>query len=387
MPPYFPQVMATNAAVASLSAAGRRLSSRCGGSASTIAWQELRGHHKLTIHGCAPSEKKPWSWKVTSKPFEAAGYRWRMSYYPNGASWTSDEHISLYLDLDTIGDAEDVEFSFSLLDRAGNPVPEHTRSKRGCLFHRDASWSCRRGFSRFVKWEDLVASGCLTDDNRFAVRCDIAIVNNVKCYITEKNAGEGPPAARVVVPPPDLPSDLGRLFWKKEGMDVEIRVGGEATFDAHGWLLEARCPELLATAKEKAPGDSGGRRRIEIQGMKPKVFKAMLRYMYTDVLPDEIEEHDTVAMAQGLLAAAHRYKMDRLKLVCEDMLCWCIDVDNVAGTLVAADMYGCRALKDACEEFLAVPGNLKAVMETEGFEKIKADCPSVLLEYALKQLA
>ncbi|CAN6356496.1 unnamed protein product [Urochloa humidicola] len=369
--------MAKAAAAASLSAARRRLSSRCGGSASTIAWKELRGHQKLTIDGCVPSLKKPWGWLLTSKPFEAAGYRWKMTCYPNGASWTSDEYISMYLVLDTHGEADQVDFKFSLLDRAGNAVPELSRSKQRCFFRRDGESSLRRGFSRFVKWEDLVASGCLTEDNRFAVQCDVDVVS----YKAEKSSLA---ADRVVVPPPDLHRHLGHLLWKEEGMDVKITVGSKATFGAHGWLLEARSPELLAAAKEKGPGIS--QRYIEIQDMEPRVFKAMLRYMYTDALP-EIGEHEAVAMAQGLLAAAHRYKMDRLKLVCEDMLCRRIDVDNVASTLVAADKHGCRALKDACEEFLAVPGNLKAFMETEGFEKIKDSCPAVLIEYALKQLA
>ncbi|CAN6334396.1 unnamed protein product [Urochloa humidicola] len=277
------------------------------------------------------------------------------------------------------GEAGPVDFTFSLLDRAGNTVPELSRSKQRCFFRHDgesSDSSLRRGFSRFVKWEDLVDYGCLTEDNRFAVRCDVAVLS----YKAEKSSV----ADRVIVPPPNLHHHLGHLLWKEEGTDVEFSIGGKATFNAHRWLLEARCPELLAAAKEKGPGSS--LRRIEIQDMEPRVFKAMLRFMYTDALP-EIREHEAVAMAQGLLAAAHRYKMERLKLVCEDMLCRRIDVDNVASTLVAADKYGCLVLKDACEEFLAVPGNLKAVMETEGFEKIKDSCPAVMIEYALKQLA
>ncbi|CAN6348023.1 unnamed protein product [Urochloa humidicola] len=120
--------------------------------------------------------------------------------------------------------------------------------------------------------------------------------------------------------------------------------------------------------------------------MEPRVFKAMLRFMYTDAVP-EIGEHEAVAVAQGLLKPAHRYKMERLKAICEDMLCRRIDVDNVASTLVAADKLGCPALKDVCEEFLTVPGNLKAVMENAGFAKIKHSCSSVLIEYALTRLA
>jgi hypothetical protein len=35
---------------------------------------------------------------------------------------------------------------------------------------------------------------------------------------------------------------------------------------------------------------------------------------------------------------------------------------------------------------MAVPGNLKQVMDTEGYEKIKANCPAVLLEFAMERM-
>ncbi|KAF8667626.1 hypothetical protein HU200_052831 [Digitaria exilis] len=94
---------------------------------------------------------------------------------------------------------------------------------------------------------------------------------------------------------------------------------------------------------------------------------AMLQFIYTDDLPLEtMKLGDTVENAKGLITAAHRFELERLKMLCEEMLCELIDVNNVAGILVVA------------EEF-AVPGNLKAVMETEGYEKMKAKCPTVLL--------
>lgn len=92
-------------------------------------------------------------------------------------------------------------------------------------------------------------------------------------------------------------------------------------------------------------------------------------------------------MAQGLAAAAHRYEMGRLKLVCEQMLCERVGLGTVAGSLAVAEMHDCRALKDACMEFVARPEILKAVMETDGFEKMKANCPNVMLELVMKQLA
>ncbi|GJN34793.1 hypothetical protein PR202_gb23489 [Eleusine coracana subsp. coracana] len=55
--------------------------------------------------------------------------------------------------------------------------------------------------------------------------------------------------------------------------------------------------ELVTAAKEKTPGGSV-RRHVEVQGMDPKVFKAMLHFIYTDTLL-EMEEDEAVEMAGG----------------------------------------------------------------------------------------
>jgi speckle-type POZ protein len=377
-----------------LSAAGRRLSRS---SASTIVCREVSGHHKLTIEGFAPplTATVPNANATSSKAFEVAGYSWRIAYQPY-RTFLRGDYVSLKLAYDGWWETDPVKFKFTLLDHAGEPVPKHSRSTAGVrvVFN---SQSRIHGFDDFIRWKDLEASGCLKD-GRFAVRCDIAVSKDRAKTIDDDEGAAAPPAASVVVPPPNLHEHLKDLLWKKKGTtDVAIDLGGgngeeTTTYDAHGWLLAARSPvfeaELLAAAKEKVPG--GVRRRVEIRGVDPKVFKAMLHFMYTDALPEKVEEEDeaeAMAMAQGLLAAADRYKLERLKLMCEEMLCNRIDMDTVAGTLAVAEKHGCRALKDACLEFLASPGNLKAFMEAGGFEKMKAhNCAATVMEFALKQL-
>ncbi|XP_066357881.1 BTB/POZ and MATH domain-containing protein 1-like [Miscanthus floridulus] len=222
------------------------------------------------------------------------------------------------------------------------------------------------GFDGFVKWKDLHESGALKDD-RFTIRCEITAIRD---WPEPDDNDDGAPVSTVVVPPSDLHQQLSDLLWKqKHGADVVIDVAGE-TFEAHGWLLAARSPvleaELLALTssgkKEKEKEKEGAARRVmKIKGMELKVFKAMLHFMYTDALPQELEQDgDGVEMARGLLAAAHRYKLERLKLMCEEALCRRIDVGTVAATLVAAEEHGCQALKAACLEFMARPGCIKA---------------------------
>ncbi|RCV18850.1 LOW QUALITY PROTEIN: hypothetical protein SETIT_3G336500v2 [Setaria italica] len=353
---------ATTSAVL-LSSAARRLSR----SASSIITREVTGHHNLTIAGFAPSRKFPTDWTASSQAFDAAGHGWRITYHPNSNSWS--EYVSLYLEPVDGGGRR-----FTLLDPAGNPVPRYTRSSRGVNYFDGEEMS--KG--------DLEKSGCL-EDNSFTVRCDITVIKNWTENAADGASNAALAATRVVLLPSDLHRDLSNLLWKKQGADVVIDVGGEATYDAHGCLLAARSPvfeaELFAVAKEKVPGGTV-RRRMEVKGMEPRVFEALLCFVYTDALPEAEEGGPGRCRRHGAGPAHGGAELERLGLVCER-----IDMGTVTGTMVAAEQHGCRALKAACLEFLTRPGNLKAVMETEEFEKMRASWPSVMLELLVKQMA
>lgn len=112
-------------------------------------------------------------------------------------------------------------------------------------------------------------------------------------------------------------------------------------------------------------------------------------------------------MAQHLLAAADRYSLERLRLLCEASLCEDVAINTVATTLALAEQHHCTQLKSVCLQFIAMPENLRgsfsliitpnykfifsailtqqclvsiAVMQTEGFDYLKQSCPSVLTE-------
>ncbi|EMS60735.1 BTB/POZ and MATH domain-containing protein 1 [Triticum urartu] len=135
----------------------------------------------------------------------------------------------------------------------------------------------------------------------FTLRCDIT-VTELRARETEDR-------------------DFTDLLWK-EGADVAFHVGGE-TIVAHRWVLAARSPILKAAAEAELLGMSEREKKkktpmatIRIDDMEAKVFKALLHYIYTNALPDEMDKGDgaATAMAHGLLEAADRYKMERLKM-------------------------------------------------------------------------
>ncbi|XP_020178334.2 BTB/POZ and MATH domain-containing protein 1-like [Aegilops tauschii subsp. strangulata] len=113
--------------------------------------------------------------------------------------------------------------------------------------------------------------------------------------------------------------------------------------------------------------------RIRVDGTDAGVFKALLHFIYTDALPEEMAKRETLAtMAKPLLVAADRYKLDRLKLICEEALCGHINIFSVGATLAFAEQHCCRVLKEACMHFLADPCNLEAAVATRSFDQLKA---------------
>jgi speckle-type POZ protein len=307
---------------------------------------------------------------IKSGTFGVGGHDWSIHCYPNGDDG-NEGSISLYLNHashDKTGDAT-AAFDISILDNAGKPLCTNGEIHPSNLTHGETQGKAENfssgseptsaGWEDFVKVQDLDEEEYLKD-GCMSILCEVTVLD---MRTTDYRAG-------CVVPPSDLHRQLTEVLWEsKEGVDVEIEVGGE-TFPAHRWMLAARSPvfkaELLQSSAALSP-------RIRVDNMDPGVFKVLLHFIYTDALPKEIvERQETLAttMAKPLLLAADRYKLERLKLICEDILCGHIDVKSVGATLAFADQHSCRMLKEACMEFLADPANLEAAVSTRGFEEL-----------------
>ncbi|KAJ1269243.1 hypothetical protein BS78_07G196000 [Paspalum vaginatum] len=189
-------------------------------------------------------------------------------------------------------------------------------------------------------------------------------------------------AAAIPAPPSDICKHLGALLDAEDGSDVSFTIDGE-TFRAHRAVLAARSPvfraELLGSmAESKMPS-------IAIQDIAPATFKAVLQYMYTDALPRDDDDEELVGgssqeMFERLLAAADRYALDRLKLLCAQKLWDNVSVDTVASVLGCAEMYSCPELKSKCIGFFAQEKNFTKAVLTEGFVRLVQQFPSIVFE-------
>ncbi|CAL5039118.1 unnamed protein product [Urochloa decumbens] len=188
--------------------------------------------------------------------------------------------------------------------------------------------------------------------------CDLRIVKDIRPVTATVDS--------LTVPPSDLHQHLGDLLASQVGADVTFQVGDEQ-LRAHRYVLAAR--SIVFMAELFGPMKEGVTTPVRIDDMEARVFKTMLHFIYTDRLP-KMDEGDEILMAQHLLVAADRFCLDRLKLICEDILRGSIAIDIAATTLVLAEQHGYEGLKRACFKFIKSPGNLKAVMASDGFQHV-----------------
>ncbi|KAJ4801860.1 BTB/POZ and MATH domain-containing protein 1 [Rhynchospora pubera] len=116
-------------------------------------------------------------------------------------------------------------------------------------------------------------------------------------------------------------SDLITTLLSGDFADVHFVVDGQ-TFAAHKAVLAARSSvfrsEFLALQREMGQNSPV---LVSIQLVDALSFKYLLHFIYTDSLtPDFDELADPLERYQRLFIAAHLFKMDGLKLICEKKL-------------------------------------------------------------------
>lgn len=345
-------------------------------SASAIVGVTTSGYHVLKVkHYSSIKVALPNGKHFDSQPFRVAGRTWVIRYFPNGDGPDTADYISLYLRLkDHVADAVMVQFMFSFSDQqVERQKPAYVGNQVTHRFVTDGSW----GYKEFIKREVLEQSKRLKDDS-FTIRCDIIIVGQPRA--------EDAAAVLVSVPPLELPKHFGALLLGGKGADVRFLVGAEI-FAAHRCVLAARSPVFDALLFGPMKEGSATEKCIRIDDMAPEVFQTLLHFIYTDSLPEMVEQDDGgAAMAQHLLEAADRYGLQRLKLICEDKLCQQIDVSTVATTLALAEQHCCQGLKEACFEFLKSSNTLDVVIATNGFQHLVKSSPSALFQLMSKLL-
>lgn len=339
--------------------------------------ETVNGSHKFVIQGYSLAKGMGIGKHIASDSFTVGNYEWAIYFYPDGKNPEDNStYVSVFIALASDGTDVRALFELTLVDQSGKGKHKvHSHFDRSLesgpytLKYRGSMW----GYKRFFRRAMLETSDYLKDDC-LKINCTVGVVvSGMDCSRLHS----------IQVPDSDIGMHFGALLESREGLDVVFDVGGEK-FDAHKLVLAARSPIFRAKFFDGLEEDN---QEIIVTDLEPRVFKAMLHFIYRDTL---IEDEDLVASSSScahstsdtltakLLAAADKYGLERLKLMCESYLCKEISVDSVAGTLALANSYHAMKLKAVCLKFAAE--NLSAVMRSSGFEYLKENCPALQSE-------
>jgi len=95
---------------------------------------------------------------------------------------------------------------------------------------------------------------------------------------------------------------------------------------------------------------------VDIKDVEKDVMKELLQFIHTGKAPNLDK------MVADLLAAADKYALERLKVMCEESLFGNLFIDNVCEVLVLADLHSAKQLKTHTLDF--VNSHVTDVVET-----------------------
>ncbi|KAJ1695574.1 hypothetical protein LUZ63_012272 [Rhynchospora breviuscula] len=306
---------------------------------------------------------------IQSDVFIIGGYDWVIRFYPDGATAEDKNFVAFYLMIESGSTDVKAQYAFTVLHQNGhssdmNATKLHTFNSKNTNIN---GW----GFPKFAKRSAFEVLKYLKNDS-FTIKCTVNVVKGTRLQATTP--------CSIVVPPSNSNQQFARLLETSDGADVTFVVKGER-FKAHRCVLAARSAvfkaELYGCMREKQA------KTITVDDIEPSVFKAMLYFIYSDSLPD-FEGNDSRSMAQHLLISADRYDLERLKLLCEDLLCKNLNVSTVANTLLLAERHNCKQLKTQCLQFMSYREVLRAVALTEAFHFLMKSFPSFLKDIICK---
>ncbi|TVU45112.1 hypothetical protein EJB05_04585, partial [Eragrostis curvula] len=297
-----------------------------------------KGKHRFTILGYSVARRTHGVGEfVRSGTFEAGGHEWYVTYYPRGVSGTFK-----------IGDpdGDDVDTTF-----------EH--------FDHDFS------------------TNAAVDPGPPLVFMDCPSTATVE-------------VPEMVAPPSNISWHLERLLDSGFGSDVAFVVEG-VEFRAHTLLLYMRSPALFNEARAEVVKKKKSKSKKKedlvfwIDGVTAVVFKAVLHFVYTDELPpledlvlaagEDRTAMNRTRMAGDLLAAADRFQLaERMRPLCENLLCEFVTPETAASTLKLAERHRCPELKAFCLDYISSPGLLKAVVASDDYKDLAAGSAQALAD-------
>ncbi|XP_060232927.1 speckle-type POZ protein-like [Meriones unguiculatus] len=306
---------------------------------------------------------------IASANFSSGPYvkhKWCLRVYPSAIHEESKDYLSVYLvSLNFSISPVWAKFQFWIINNQGEKC--HEQSSQSLFRFVPGS---EKGFERFIRKDFLLLQAeFLLPGDSLTLLCQVTMVQK-SCKVGRLNT-----TSAIKVPRCTLRDELGEL-WENSLFTDCCLVVGEQEFRAHKAILAARSPVFRAMFEHEM--EERQKNRVEIHNMKPEVFKEMMAFIYTGKVPN------LHTMAAGVLAAADKYGLEHLKVLCEDALCRDLSVENVAHALFLADLHSAEQLKMQALDFISE--HAFEVSETSEWNAMVDSHPHLLAE-AFRSLA
>jgi len=233
-------------------------------------------------------------------------------------------------------------FSFTL---SSDVLLKQIEDKCAKFFECEGYSNSKDGRFRSWGWQEFYKLSDLKDVKTSKQAWDIQIHFKIK-YIGEFNQTTKINKIEDTYPLCRLSDDLFTTFINEEDFDITLDVDGK-NIRAHRYILTARSEyfrSMFRSGMVEANSD-----KIKMKDCDFDLFKMMIKFLYTDIPPDEID-----GIATKLLPVADKFLVMKLKHHCEESLLKSLKEENVKEVLLLAHKYNCPTLKKCCFNMLTL---------------------------------
>jgi speckle-type POZ protein len=250
------------------------------------------------------------------------------------------------------------KFKFSILDINNQEIKEMS-SNRPYRFQQGKDW----GFIKFIRKDMLFDPQYkLVNNDTINLFCELYVVDEPSHVMLPDPEGIQRPVSQ-------FSEDMGSLLKEGKYTDWKI-ICQQREFNVHSYILAVRSPTLACFFKHDLAEQEN--KTIIVDDIMPNILEELLVYVYTDRAP----RVDT--MASDLLAAADKYELEHLKVLCEISLKKTVCTANAAELYALSDMYHAKQLRAATVDYII--NHSAQVMETEGWKLLMLNRPALIID-------
>jgi len=277
------------------------------------------------------------------------GNFWMLTIYPRGNTDSTEDNIRISLYNMNIGKDVSAGATFIVRDASGKAYANRIMNVGMYEGRGGAGWG-----KDIIKRSDIL-------DKEKNILVDGALHVDVHIQIQPDS---------LVVPPNPLAKNMLKILDDVDSADVQFKVKRQI-ITAHKCILKPNAPMLYEFCKDSKEGEE-----IQIENVKPDVFRIVLRYVYAGEIPDI----DTIRKnGMKIIEAADKFGVIPLKLAIETELVrnLVIKPRNVTDCLIFAESKTCSLLKEAAISFFVARAT--DLLNSETREKL-SESPGLLIE-------